>query len=118
MNPAPGGETHGQPADSVCRLSRGGCFLIITWSGSICPAKRPVPRDLQAFPARHPAEPIIDEVQDAPGLFRQLQLEVDLQRQRNGHDILTGSQPFALMQGVSESLAGRAAVPQLDGLAV
>jgi len=74
--------------------------------------------DPQAFLARHPAPLIIDEVQYAPGLFRHLKLEVDRQRQRNGHYILTGSQPFALMQGVSESLAGRAAVLQLEGLAV
>jgi len=74
--------------------------------------------DPQAFLARHPAPLIIDEVQYAPGLFRHLKLEVDRQRQRNGHYILTGSQPFTLMQGVSESLAGRAAVLELEGLAV
>jgi predicted AAA+ superfamily ATPase len=72
--------------------------------------------DPEAFLARHPPPLIVDEVQYAPGLFRHLKVAVDRQRQRNGQFILTGSQPFALMQGVAESLAGRAAVLQLEGL--
>jgi predicted AAA+ superfamily ATPase len=36
--------------------------------------------DPQAFLSRHPALLIIDEVQDAPGWFRHLTLEVDRQR--------------------------------------
>jgi len=52
---------------------------------------------------------IIDEVQYAPSLFRHLKAIVD-QRKEAGRFILTGSQNFSLMQGVSESLAGRCGV--------
>ena len=69
-----------------------------------------------AFLARHPAPLIVDEIQYAPSLLRHLKLVVDENRHKNGQFILTGSQPFELMTGVSESLAGRAAVMQLEGL--
>ncbi len=49
---------------------------------------------------------IIDEVQYAPSLFRYLKLAVD-RSDRKGQYLLTGSQSFPLMQGVSESLAGK-----------
>ena len=52
---------------------------------------------------------IIDEVQYAPSLFRHLKGIVD-KRKTPGRFVLTGSQNFSLMQGVSESLAGRCAV--------
>ena len=56
------------------------------------------------------AEPlIIDEVQYAPSLFRNLKAKIDLDK-RPGRFILTGSQSFALMHGISESLAGRCGV--------
>jgi hypothetical protein len=58
----------------------------------------------------------VDEVQYAPGLFRHLKVAVDANRERCGQFLLSGSQPYTLMQGVSESLAGRAAVVQLNGL--
>ncbi|GAB6088479.1 ATP-binding protein [Spirochaeta dissipatitropha] len=60
---------------------------------------------------------IIDEVQYAPALFRHLKQQVDKQRHSMGSWILTGSQRFNLMKGVSESLAGRAAILELEGLA-
>ena len=60
------------------------------------------------FLRRHPPPVIIDEVQYAPGLFRHLKVSVDARRARNGQFLLTGSQKFALMRNVSESLAGRA----------
>jgi predicted AAA+ superfamily ATPase len=72
--------------------------------------------DPDAFLSRHPAPLIIDEVQYAPGLLRHLKREVDMKRGENGRFILTGSQPFELMTGVAESLAGRAAVLTLGGL--
>lgn len=72
--------------------------------------------DPRAFLARHPAPLIVDEVQYAPGLFRHLKREVEGKRNENGRFILTGSQPFALMSGVADSLAGRAAVLTLSGL--
>ncbi len=70
----------------------------------------------RAFLARHPAPVIVDEIQYAPGLLRFLKLDVDAHREENGRYILTGSQPFELMAGVSESLAGRASVLTLGGL--
>lgn len=60
---------------------------------------------IQSFP-----EPlIIDEVQYAPSLFRHLKVRID-QDKHPGRFILTGSQGFALMHGISESLAGRCGV--------
>jgi hypothetical protein len=49
---------------------------------------------------------IIDEVQYAPSLFRYVKDLIDKDR-RPGRFMLTGSQHFHLMQGLSESLAGR-----------
>ncbi len=72
--------------------------------------------DPLSFLTRHKGDLIIDEVQYAPALFRHLKSVVDRARDRNGQFILTGSQPFQLMSGVSESLAGRADILQLDGL--
>lgn len=72
--------------------------------------------DPTAFLARHPEPLVVDEVQYAPGLLRHLKRRVDERREENGRFILTGSQPFPLMTGVAESLAGRVAVLTLDGL--
>ena len=55
-------------------------------------------------------------MQYAPSLFRHLKTVVDADRQGCGQLVLTGSQPFALMQNVGDSLAGRAAVLSLEGL--
>lgn len=52
---------------------------------------------------------IIDEVQYAPSLFRHLKALIDTDR-KPGRLLLTGSQIFPLMQGISESLAGRCGV--------
>lgn len=72
--------------------------------------------DPMAFLSRHEGDLIIDEVQYAPALFRHLKVVVDRERQRKGRFILTGSQPFQLMSGVSESLAGRADILELSTL--
>ena len=61
------------------------------------------------FLAGHQEPLNIDEVQYAPSLFRHLKGFVD-QRKEAGRFILTGSQNFSLMQGVSESLAGRCGI--------
>ncbi len=64
------------------------------------------------------SEPVIlDEVQYAPGLFRYLKVAIDADRGGRGRFLMTGSQKFALMQALSESLAGRCAVLELDTLA-
>lgn len=74
--------------------------------------------DPQSFLSRHPAPLLVDEVQYAPRLFRYLKVEIDKRRDMNGRFILAGSQKFSLMQGVSESLAGRCGVLELEGLTV
>ncbi len=56
---------------------------------------------------------IIDEIQYAPTLFRNLKILVDQNRKKKGKWILTGSQQFSLMDGVRESLAGRAGILNL-----
>ena len=63
----------------------------------------------------HPPPAILDEIQYAPGLLRHLKARVDRHRGA-GQYLLTGSQTFPLMQSVSESLAGRAAVVPMLGL--
>jgi uncharacterized protein len=73
-------------------------------------------KEPQSFLRRHTAPVIVDEVQYAPGLFRQLKAAVDASRKDNGQFLLTGSQKFTLMKSVSESLAGRADVVELETL--
>jgi predicted AAA+ superfamily ATPase len=75
-------------------------------------------KEPQAFLQRNPAPVIIDEVQYAPALFRHLKVAVDAKRSTNGRFLLTGSQKFTLMSGVSESLAGRADVVELETLSL
>ncbi len=70
------------------------------------------------FLETHKAPLIIDEVQYAPELFRQIKLRIDRQRQLTGQYLMTGSQKFSLMKGVSESLAGRIAILNLHSLSV
>ena len=73
-------------------------------------------KEPQSFLGRHPSPVIIDEVQYAPRLFRHLKVLVDANRDRNGQFLLTGSQKFTLMKNVSESLAGRADIAELETL--
>lgn len=71
----------------------------------------------EAFLARWPSPAILDEIQYAPELFRWLKIAIDRDR-RPGRYLLAGSQSFTLMAGISESLAGRAAVLTLPTLSV
>ena len=50
---------------------------------------------------------IIDEAQQAPQVFSRLRGTIDADRKRNGRFLLLGSVSPALMENVSESLAGR-----------
>jgi uncharacterized protein len=68
------------------------------------------------FLQRYPPPVLIDEVQYAPGLFRHLKVVVDAHCTRNGQFLLTGSQKFTLMKNVSESLAGRTDIVELETL--
>ena len=63
----------------------------------------------------HGSPLIIDEVQRAPECFSVLKYMIDSDR-RAGMYILTGSQKYALMKGVSESLAGRIGIIDMLGL--
>ena len=70
----------------------------------------------QFFLESHGTPLIIDEIQYAPELFRQIKVQIDQHRQVTGQFIMTGSQKFSLMKGVSESLAGRVAILNLHSL--
>jgi len=68
--------------------------------------------DPRAFLAQFPDGAILDEIQRTPELASYLQPLIDADP-RPGKWILTGSQNFALLESVSQSLAGRAAVLHL-----
>jgi len=71
--------------------------------------------DPALFLQRFPPPVLIDEIQYAPGLLPSIKEFADAHGGK-GLFWLTGSQPFHLMQNVSESLAGRVAVMHLQGL--
>lgn len=60
---------------------------------------------------------IIDEVQRVPELFSPIKWVVD-QSEEKGRIVLTGSQTYHLMKGVSESLAGRIRILEMPGLSL
>lgn len=68
--------------------------------------------DPRGFLATLPDGGVLDEVQRAPDLLSYLQSNVDEDR-RMGRFLLTGSQQFGLMSGISQSLAGRTAFVEL-----
>jgi hypothetical protein len=68
------------------------------------------------FLRRHPPPVIIDEVQYAPTLLRHIKADIELHREEAGRFLITGSQNFSVMEGVTESLAGRTAVLTLHSL--
>ncbi len=73
-------------------------------------------KEPNGFLHRHPPPVIIDEVQYPPGVFRYLKSAVDASRTRYGQFLLTSSQKFTLMNSISESLAGRADIVELETL--
>lgn len=56
---------------------------------------------------------ILDEVQNVPEILRYVRTQADAAPRKFGQWLLTGSQDAPLMRGVTESLAGRAAILQL-----
>jgi uncharacterized protein len=68
--------------------------------------------DPRRFLARFPEGAVLDEVQRAPELLSYLQGRVDMAR-RPGEFIVTGSRQFGLMDGITQSLAGRVGMLQL-----
>lgn len=72
----------------------------------------PFRRDPDLFFLNHPGVLFLDEVQHVPDIFPYLERELD--RARGAFRfLLSGSQHFELMRGVTESLAGRVAVLDL-----
>ncbi len=70
----------------------------------------------QHFLDAHGTPLLIDEIQYAPELFRHIKVRIDEHRRLSGLYIMTGSQKFSLMKGVSESLAGRVSILNLHSL--
>ena len=56
---------------------------------------------------------LFDEIQNAPALFDYVRTRIDRNPRKMGRWFFTGSQEAPLMRGVSESMAGRAAILQL-----
>ena len=69
--------------------------------------------DPRGFLSQFDGPVILDEVQRTPDLFSYIQGLVDDHRDWAGRFILTGSHNFLLLQGLSQSLAGRCAVLHL-----
>jgi len=68
--------------------------------------------DPAGFLAQYQPPVIIDEIQYVPELLSYIKTRIDKNR-KPGQWLFTGSQNFVLMHGVSQSLAGRAAVLSL-----
>lgn len=71
--------------------------------------------DPVGFFRENPAPLLLDEIQYAPSLLHYIKERIDADRTA-GRWLLTGSQSFPLMQGISETLAGRVAILRLDPL--
>ena len=73
--------------------------------------------DMNLFLLNNPCPLMIDEVQKCPSIFNKLKIILD-NTDKYGNFYLTGSQKLQLMEGVSESLAGRVSVIELEGLSL
>ena len=71
----------------------------------------------ELFLQRYKAPVIIDEIQYAPNLLSYIKIAVDNNNEK-GQYWLTGSQQFHMMKNVTESLAGRVAVLNLNGFSL
>ncbi len=69
--------------------------------------------DPRGFLDAYPPPVIFDEVQHAPGLLPYVRERIDADRGRKGRYFLTGSQNLLLLEKISETLAGRAAMLRL-----
>lgn len=57
---------------------------------------------------------VFDEAQVSSSLFKALRIEIDQNRQKNGQFLLSGSSSPQLLKNISETLAGRVAIVELD----
>lgn len=71
----------------------------------------------EMFLALNDGQLTLDEVQRVPSLFRYLKIKCDASK-KNGILMLSGSQPFKLMNLASDSLAGRVAIIELAPLSL
>ncbi len=69
--------------------------------------------DPRGFLKMNPPPVIFDEAQYVPELFPYVKERIDAKRERTGQYLLTGSQNILLMERITESLAGRAAILRL-----
>ena len=69
--------------------------------------------DPRGFLSQYSPPVIIDEIQECPELLSYIKRIVDESNQKPSQYIITGSQQFNLMEGVKESLGGRAAILDL-----
>jgi predicted AAA+ superfamily ATPase len=69
--------------------------------------------DPRGFLEMNPPPVIFDEVQYAPDLLPYVKERIDAYRDRAGQYLLTGSQNLLLLEKITESLAGRAAMLRL-----
>lgn len=121
-----------EAAKTIVRLSKG--FPVITLTGPRQSGKTTLARavfadkpylsledpdvrqmafdDPRAFLGRLPDGAVLDEIQRTPELLSYLQTQIDADG-RMGLFLLTGSQQFGLMSGISQSLAGRSAFVEL-----
>lgn len=74
-------------------------------------------QDAVLFFDSHELPLIVDEVQRVPELFSPVKWIVD-QSDQKGRIVLTGSQTYLLMKGVSESLAGRIRIIEMPPLSL
>lgn len=78
-------------------------------------------KDPVEFLSLHPAPLIIDEIQKVPELFEYIEGVVDNERKKGNKYslyVLTGSQTYRLMKGVSESMAGRVGIVSVPPLSM
>ena len=69
--------------------------------------------DPRGFLDELPPPVLFDEIQNVPELFDYVRTRIDRAPRKMGQWLFTGSQEAPLMRGVSESMAGRAAILQL-----
>ena len=73
--------------------------------------------DVGMFMINNPPPLMIDEVQKCAPIFNRLKIELD-NTDSYGNYFLTGSQKLQLIEGISESLAGRVSLLEMEGLSL
>ena len=73
--------------------------------------------DVGLFLLNNPCPLMIDEVQKCPSIFNRLKIVLD-STEKLSNFFLTGSQKLQLMENVSDSLAGRISIVELEGLSL